>query len=88
MRLHYNLLQASTYSVGLAYELLVMDVLQKYSFQLKHIGGSGDKGQDFIGYWTLPNKKIAVVGIVCIVVLCNNVVQGQGTRFHRLLDTS
>ena len=62
MKVHAILLRTSGYSVGLAYELLVMDVLKKYSFQLKHTGGAGDGGQDFNGYWVLPDKKVPVVG--------------------------
>lgn len=55
----------STYSVGLAYEMLVLSVLQRYGFQIRHTGGPGDRGQDFIGHWMLPSNKlnIAVVGI-------------------------
>ena len=62
MRLCVRLLQQSSYSVGLAYELLVMEVLERYSFQLKHTGGAGDGGQDFSGYWVLPDKRVPVVG--------------------------
>ena len=62
MRLCIRLLQQSSYSVGLAYELLVMEVLERYSFQLKHTGGAGDGGQDFNGYWVLPEKRVPVVG--------------------------
>jgi hypothetical protein len=39
-----------------------MEVLEKYSFQLKHTGGAGDGGQDFNGYWVLPEKRVPVVG--------------------------
>ena len=59
----HRLLQTSSYSVGLAYELLVMEVLSRYSFQLKHTGGAGDGGQDFNGYLVLPEKRVPVVGI-------------------------
>ena len=62
MRFCTSLLQQSSYSVGLAYELLVMEVLERYSFQLKHTGGTGDGGQDFNGYWVLPDKRLPVVG--------------------------
>ena len=62
MRLCVRLLQQSSYSVGLAYELLVMEVLERYSFQLKHTGGAGDGGQDFNGYWVLPEKRVPVIG--------------------------
>ena len=62
MRLCKRLLQQSSYSVGLAYELLVMEVLERYSFQLKHTGGAGDGGQDFNGYWVLPEKRVPIVG--------------------------
>ena len=48
--------------MGLAYELLVMEVLKRYSFQIKHTGGAGDGGQDFNGYWVLPDKRVPVVG--------------------------
>ena len=62
MKPTYRLLNKSSYSVGLAYEMLVLNVLQRYSFQIKHTGGSGDGGQDFNGYWVLPGKNIPVVG--------------------------
>lgn len=57
-----GLLQYSTYSVGLAYEQLVLKVLKRYGFQLMHTGGPGDEGQDFNGFWLFPHKKIPVVG--------------------------
>ena len=60
---HCRLLQTSSYSVGLAYELLVMEVLSRYSFQLKHTGGAGDGGQDFHGYLVLPDERVPVVGM-------------------------
>lgn len=52
----------SAYSVGLAYEQLVLKVLARYGFQLMHTGGPGDEGQDFNGLWLLPHKKIPVIG--------------------------
>lgn len=66
MRIAQTLLQPSTYSVGLAYEMLVLNVLHKHSFQIRHTGGTGDEGQDFNGYWMLPDKKIPVVGMSLI----------------------
>ena len=63
--------------MGLSYELLVMDMLKRYSFQLKHTGGAGDGGQDFNGYWVLPGKRIPVVGkkIKQLYILSRNVPQ-------------
>ena len=53
----------STARRGLAYELLVVRVLRRYSFQLMHVGRSGDQGQDFLGHWVLPgNRRVPVVG--------------------------
>ena len=40
----------------------MMEVLKRYSFQIKHTGGAGDGGQDFNGYWVLPDKRVPVVG--------------------------
>ena len=49
--------------IGLAYELLVLSVLKRYSFQLVHTGRPGDRGKDFLGHWVLPgNKRVPVVG--------------------------
>lgn len=52
----------STRKVGLNYEKLVLAVLESYSFQLKHTGGTGDGGQDFTGCWRLPQRNIPVIG--------------------------
>ena len=52
----------SSYRVGLAYERLTLAVLKQYSFHLTRTGGKGDGGQDFTGYWKLPDRNIPVVG--------------------------
>lgn len=57
----YKLMQ-STYKIGLSYEKLTLAVLRGHKFYLKHTGGPGDGGQDFTGYWSLPEKNIPVVG--------------------------
>lgn len=64
MRLQYCILQKapSNVSIGLAYELLVLKVLRSYSFHIHHAGRRGDRGQDFIGHWVLPNQRVPVVG--------------------------
>ena len=52
----------SSYSVGLAYEMLVMKVLRSLSFRIQHCGRGGDHGRDFVGQWVLPEKRVQVVG--------------------------
>ena len=52
----------SSYSVGLAYELLVVKVLRRYSFHIQHCGRGGDHGRDFVGQWILPEERVQVVG--------------------------
>ncbi len=88
-----GLLQCSAYSVGLAYEQLVLKVLQRYGFQLMHTGGPGDGGQDFNGFWLLPHKRIPVLGktivpqlqyVFIIVVLYFNFTC---SNFHEFLQS-
>ena len=71
MRLQYCLLQKapSNVSIGLAYELLVLKVLQSYSFHIRHTGRKGDRGQDFIGHWVLPDQRVPVVGELATSVM-------------------
>ena len=71
MRLQWRSLQKapSNVSIGLAYELLVMKVLQSYSFHIRHTGRKGDRGQDFIGHWVLPDQRVPVVGEVPVRVV-------------------
>ena len=57
------MVKPSPYSVGLAYEVLVLNTLRRHMFQLMHTGGAGDGGQDFSGFWNLPNKRVPVVGM-------------------------
>ncbi|CAI8021472.1 Uncharacterized protein C824.03c, mitochondrial [Geodia barretti] len=55
--------QLSTVAVGRAYELLVLAVLRRYSFQLYHSGRRGDGGVDFVGHWALtPAARLDIVG--------------------------
>ncbi len=57
--------QCSAHSVGLAYERLVLKVLERYGFQILHTGGAGDGGQDFNGFWLLPRvpeQRVPVLG--------------------------
>ena len=53
---------SSSYAVGLAYELLVVRTLSRYSFSLQHCGKGGDRGKDFMGQWILPDQRVQVVG--------------------------
>ena len=52
----------SSYAVGLAYELLVVRTLSRYSFSLRHCGKGGDRGEDFVGQWILPGERVQIVG--------------------------
>ena len=52
----------SSYSIGRNYELLSIDVLKRYCFDLLHRGSTGDKGIDFSGRWVLPNNVVPIVG--------------------------
>jgi len=52
----------SSYSIGRTYELLAIDVLKRYCFDLLHRGSPGDKGIDFSGRWVLPKNTVPVVG--------------------------
>jgi len=75
-RLHRHLSQqaSSNVTIGMAYELLVLNVLRRYCFHLYHTGKTGDRGRDFIGHWVLPNQRVPVVGellcrgrVLCVV---------------------
>lgn len=52
----------SSASVGRMYELLSIDVLKNYCFDLIHRGSVGDKGIDFSGRWVLPSNIVPIVG--------------------------
>ena len=67
-----SLKPSSAVGVGQAYELLVLNVLRGYSFQLVHTGRPGDRGQDFFGRWVLPNGRVRVVG-ECKYVGCGSI---------------
>ncbi|EFA79487.1 hypothetical protein PPL_07538 [Heterostelium album PN500] len=42
---------------GTDFELLSINALSKYGFDLKRVGGAGDKGIDFTGVWRLPESS-------------------------------
>jgi len=52
----------SSYFIGKTYELVTIDVLKKYCFDLLHRGSTGDKGIDFSGRWLLPNNIVPIIG--------------------------
>lgn len=53
----------SKQALGLAYELLSVNVLRKNGFSVDHCGRKGDKGIDFKGNWTLSDlKTVPVIG--------------------------
>lgn len=47
----------STLYVGTHYEYTVAQVLAKYGFYLKRVGGHSDYGIDLLGTWTVPSSK-------------------------------
>lgn len=47
----------STLYVGTHYEYTVAEVLSKYGFYLKRVGGHSDYGIDLLGTWTVPSSK-------------------------------
>lgn len=49
--------QKSTLYVGTHYEYTVAQVLSKYGFYLKRVGGHSDYGIDLLGTWTVPSSK-------------------------------
>ncbi|KAI3402117.1 hypothetical protein diail_46 [Diaporthe ilicicola] len=49
--------QKSTLYVGTRYEYTVAQVLSKYGFYLKRVGGHSDYGIDLLGTWTVPSSK-------------------------------
>ena len=49
-------------AIGKAFERLTVKTLKPLGFLLTHCGKPGDEGIDFIGYWDLPDKKVAVAG--------------------------
>lgn len=49
--------QKSTLYVGTHYEYTVAQVLSKYCFYLKRVGGHSDYGIDLLGTWTVPSSK-------------------------------
>lgn len=49
--------QKSTLFVGTHYEYTVAQVLSKYGFYLKRVGGHSDYGIDLLGTWTVPSSK-------------------------------
>lgn len=46
----------STLYVGTHYEYTVAEVLSKYGFYLRRIGGHSDYGTDLLGTWTVPSS--------------------------------
>ncbi|KKY38001.1 putative conserved fungal protein [Diaporthe ampelina] len=49
--------QKSTLYVGTHYEYTVVQVLSKYGFYLKRVGGHSDYGIDLLGTWNVPSSK-------------------------------
>lgn len=47
----------STLFVGTHYEYTVAQILSKYGFYLRRIGGHSDYGVDLLGTWTVPSSK-------------------------------
>lgn len=47
----------STLYVGTHYEYTVAQVLSKFGFYLKRVGGHSDYGIDLLGTWTVPSSK-------------------------------
>ena len=76
--MQYCILQKapSNVSIGLAYELLALKVLRSYSFHIRHTGRRGDRGQDFIGHWVLPNQRVPVVGELLVFTFVSIVTYG------------
>ena len=51
-----KLIFLSAVAIGTAFEKLTALTLKPIGMNLVRVGGSGDKGIDLIGTWTLPNS--------------------------------
>ncbi|KYR01013.1 hypothetical protein DLAC_02094 [Tieghemostelium lacteum] len=73
----------STYQKGISYECLVIDKLSNLQgMNIVISGGSGDKGIDFKGSWTVDKQKLQVIG------QCKNYQKKIGPSVLREFESS
>ncbi|KAJ3123516.1 hypothetical protein HK098_001863 [Nowakowskiella sp. JEL0407] len=59
----------STVKIGTEFELRTQACLSRYNFNLKRVGGAGDKGVDLSGFWKIPvlRKHIGLASSCSVV---------------------
>lgn len=72
----------STLYVGTHYEYLVAQILSKYGFYLRRIGGHSDYGTDLLGTWTVPSSKQPLK----VLVQCKAIARKSAPNLIRELE--
>lgn len=72
----------STLYVGTHYEYLVAQILSKYGFYLRRIGGHSDYGTDLLGTWTVPSSKEPLK----VLVQCKAIARKSAPNLIRELE--
>lgn len=72
----------STLYVGTHYEYKVAQVLAKYGFYLRRIGGHSDYGTDLLGTWTVPSSE----GPLKVLAQCKAIARKSAPNLIRELE--
>lgn len=72
----------STLYVGTHYEYTVSQILSKYGFYLRRIGGHSDYGTDLLGTWTVPSCPEPLR----VLVQCKAIARKSAPNFIRELE--
>ncbi|KAL1864220.1 hypothetical protein Daus18300_007817 [Diaporthe australafricana] len=72
----------STLYVGTHYEYTVAQVLSKYGFYLKRVGGHSDYGIDLLGTWTVPSSKEPLK----VLIQCKAIARKSSPNLVRELE--
>lgn len=72
----------STLYVGTHYEYLVAQILSRYGFYLRRIGGHSDYGTDLLGTWTVPSSKEPLK----VLVQCKAIARKSAPNLIRELE--
>lgn len=72
----------STLFVGTHYEYTVSEVLSRYGFSLRRIGGHSDYGTDLLGTWTVPSSADPLR----VLVQCKAIARKSAPNLIRELE--